>query len=166
MLRLIRLVKLLKVEEYLEALEDLLDVSLRSLRLIFLTVRMCFLGHIMACFWFGVRTFSVPEELLGTMQEATYVDGISSVPTWQATYASGAAASRKTTNEAGKALEGGGDALDDADDAMDDSSILAASVFVQTGESEHARQTKAKTSGGDRRHGPRRHGCAGAQERG
>ena len=97
MLRLIRLVKLLKVEEYLEALEDLLDVSLRSLRLIFLTVRMCFLGHIMACFWFGVRTFSVPEELLGTMQEATYVDGISSGPTWQATYASDAAASRNAT---------------------------------------------------------------------
>ena len=78
MVRLIRLVKLLKIEEYIETLENHFDVNLRLLRIVFMIIKMCFLGHIMGCFWYGMSLFSSSERELeesGDTWRATYEGG-------------------------------------------------------------------------------------------
>ena len=78
-LRLIRLAKLLKIEEYIETLENHFDINLRLLRIVFMIVKMCFLGHIMGCLWYGMSLFSASEkdlEATGDTWRATYADGV------------------------------------------------------------------------------------------
>ena len=52
MFRLLRLLRLLKVDEYIDTLENALDVNLRILRVVFMLVKICFLSHILGCFWY------------------------------------------------------------------------------------------------------------------
>ena len=53
MFRLLRLLRLLKIEEYVDALENTFDVNLRILRVVFMLVKICFLSHILGCFWYS-----------------------------------------------------------------------------------------------------------------
>lgn len=78
MVRLFRLVKLLKIEEYIETLENHFDVNLRVLRIVFMVIKMCFLGHVMGCLWFGMSLFSKAEAELEASDDTwrtTYDDG-------------------------------------------------------------------------------------------
>ena len=52
MFRLLRLLRLLKIEEYIETLENQFDINLRILRVVFMLVKICFLSHILGCFWY------------------------------------------------------------------------------------------------------------------
>ena len=73
MFRLLRLLRLLKIEEYVEALENQLDVNLRILRVIFMLIKICFMAHILGCFWYYAAVLSGAEG--GPTWANTYDDG-------------------------------------------------------------------------------------------
>jgi len=73
MFRLLRLLRLLKVDEYIDTLENALDVNLRILRVVFMLVKICFLSHILGCFWYYTAVLSNDEDT-PTWTEA-YDDG-------------------------------------------------------------------------------------------
>ena len=50
--RLLRLLRLLKMGEYVADLEDKFEVNLASLRIAQMLLKLIFLAHILACFWF------------------------------------------------------------------------------------------------------------------
>lgn len=52
--RLIRLLRLLKVGEYVANLEEKFDINLTFLRIATMLLKLVFLSHILACFWFYV----------------------------------------------------------------------------------------------------------------
>lgn len=52
--RLLRLLKLLKLDAILERLEDILDIDLRIMQLFVLLIKVLFVGHLLACFWYAV----------------------------------------------------------------------------------------------------------------
>jgi hypothetical protein len=52
--RLIRLLRLLKVSEYVANLEEKFDINLTFLRIATMLIKLVFLSHILACFWFYV----------------------------------------------------------------------------------------------------------------
>lgn len=54
MMRLVRLLRLLKVDKYISMLEDKFEVSLVSLRILGMVTRLCFMVHMLGCFWFYV----------------------------------------------------------------------------------------------------------------
>jgi CRP-like cAMP-binding protein len=73
MFRLLRLLRLLKIEEYIDTLENALDMNLRILRVVFMLVKICFLSHILGCFWFYTAVLSKTTD--GTTWTASYDDG-------------------------------------------------------------------------------------------
>ena len=54
MFRLFRLLRLFKIDEYIETLENAFDINLRFMRIVFMLLRICFLAHILGCFWCGL----------------------------------------------------------------------------------------------------------------
>jgi len=73
MFRLLRLLRLLKIEEYVDTLENAFDVNLRILRVVFMLIKICFLSHILGCFWYYTAVLSNDEQT-STWTE-TYDDG-------------------------------------------------------------------------------------------
>ena len=64
MLRLVRLLRLLKIDEYVETLENTFDLNLRVLRIVFMLLRICFLAHILGCFWYGMHLLSRADDVV------------------------------------------------------------------------------------------------------
>lgn len=85
-IRLVRLAKLLKIEEYIETLENRLDMNLRLLRIVFVVIKMLFLGHILGCFWYGMSLFADSEARLEETGE-----------TWRSSYDAGRVISPNAT---------------------------------------------------------------------
>ena len=72
--RLIRLLRLLKVGEYIASLEEKFDVNLTFLRIATMLLKLCFLSHILACFWFYTAALTgINEETRTWVSE--YDDG-------------------------------------------------------------------------------------------
>lgn len=79
MFRLLRLLRLLKVDTYVAILEDRFEVNLVSLRILGMVSRLCFMVHILGCFWYyvAVLSFEAGAEITWVMayDDGSAVDG-------------------------------------------------------------------------------------------
>ena len=73
MFRLLRLLRLVKIDEYVETLENHFQVNLRFINVVSIFVRICFLSHMLGCFWYGVHGIS--RESSPTTWAQEYDDG-------------------------------------------------------------------------------------------
>ena len=86
--RLVRLAKLMKLDEYIDTLENYFEANLRVLRVVFMVGKMLFLGHMLACTWYGLSVL---------FEESRADAGDTDTPTWRASYDDGRTAAPQTT---------------------------------------------------------------------
>lgn len=72
--RLARLLRLLKLDEWQTRLEERFDVNLAFLRLVAMLLKLIFLAHLLACFWFYTAAVVGLDEGIATWV-SSYDDG-------------------------------------------------------------------------------------------
>ena len=87
MFRLLRLLRLLKIAEYVADIEEQYDINLTSLRIVQMLIKLIYLAHVLACFWFYIADIAGLDEDIPTWVSAyDHGSGIRAPPEVQYLY--------------------------------------------------------------------------------